>query len=148
MASSKELIAISPEALKKWVLSETNKKTGGKTQTQFAQALGFKQATVSGWVVAGRDYLPQSTIAAIAKYRKESYEQTLSFLQQGLESQSTPSKQDQLARIEALEKKVESQGQIVLDILAALRTTGDEIKKLKTAKQRRPSNINDAAKFL
>ncbi len=148
MASSKELIAISPEVLKRWVLSETNKKTGGKTQTQFAEALGFKQATVSGWVAAGRDYLPQSTIAAIAKYRQESYEQTLRFLQQGIDNRVSISKHDQLARIEALEKKVESQSQTILDILAALRTTGDEIKKLKSPKQRRSSGINDAAKFL
>jgi plasmid maintenance system antidote protein VapI len=148
MASSKELIAISPEVLKRWVLSETNKKTGGKTQTQFAEALGFKQATISGWVVSGRDYLPQSTITAIAKYRKESYEQTLRYLQQGIDNHASISKQDQLSRIETLEKKVESQGQTILDILAALRTTGDEIKKLKSSKQRRSSGANDVAKFL
>lgn len=148
MASSKELIAISPEVLKKWVLSETNKRTGGKTQTQFAEALGFKQATISGWVVGGRDYLPQSTVAAISKYRNETYEQTMRFLQNGIDDHALVSKQDQLARIEALEKRVESQSQTILDILAALRTTGDEIKRLKSSKQGRTSNVNDVARFL
>lgn len=133
MENPKEFVLVSPEKLKRWVVSETGKK--GLTQRAMGEALGVDQSTISKWARGKVDRLLSTTIESIAKYRKQTYAETVSFLLDGLlvipkriEDYEIPNME---SRIKNLEDELATHAQLIGDLLVSVRVIGDDIKKIK-----------------
>jgi transcriptional regulator with XRE-family HTH domain len=140
MKDAKEFVLISPDKLKRWVISETGRKR--LTQKEMGELLGVDQSTISKWARGKVDRLLSSTIETIAKYRGETAPETISFLLDGLlvipkriEDYEVP---DMEARIKNLEGELASHAQLIGDLLVSVRVIGDDIKKVKQQQSQAP----------
>ena len=149
--ASKEFVAISPTVLRAWAASQTDRRTG-KTQKSFAQELGVTQSTVSKWVNYTEDFLRMDSVKAIAKYRNESLLKTISFLQKDMgttdKAPVVTQNADRTDQLTELIETVNTQGQLIGDMLVALRILGEDVKRLKAQSRQTENAIsNDPPKL-